>query len=493
MKGKLTISPYSEEFDYYRTEVFRGIYSYDYEIIIKTSLDDTFENIISNPYDFEKSIDVSIFAAKDNSEDIKFYEDIKKNVFDYVNNASDITFEYSPKEIGEFVKKNPILKTKRIIFEDYGNFSLDYVNELENAFFGDMSNIYFQIFGNNNLINFKDYKATVIAINKKISEIECYDFSPLEKIMYVYDMVRDRVYTEVSDDEDKNISRDLTSVLLGDKIVCVGYSKIFAILLKKFGIDCKQVVLRHIDNGSGHMRCVIYIKDDKYDVDGVYYFDPTWDSKKNKLDNEFLYSYKYFARTKNIMDSLDGEKLIDKAFPYYSDNLVLEFSEQVDKVGFEGLSKEMIKSINTMYSLINDKVLINMAYFDPIAYSMLRPSKEEIVKELESIVDYFDRPITADILLKVLYNVRKQQYYSNEQKYPFGVEEFSKIVNLSGWYYDGTLNENMELIFARTKAQREKIKNAQTIKCAEENNITRDIQCIKLSKVLKKVYNKKRK
>ena len=92
-----------------------------------------------------------------------------------------------------------------------------------------------------------------------------------------------------------------------------------------------------------------------------------------------------------------------------------------------------------------------------------------------------------------LYNVRKQQYYSNEQKYPFGVEEFSKIVNLSGWYYDGTLNENMELIFARTKAQREKIKNAQTIKCAEENNITRDIQCIKLSKVLKKVYNKKRK
>ena len=233
MKGKLTISPYSEEFDYYRTEVFRGIYSYDYEIIIKTSLDDTFENIISNPYDFEKSIDVSIFAAKDNSEDIKFYEDIKKNVFDYVNNASDITFEYSPKEIGEFVKKNPILKTKRIIFEDYGNFSLDYVNELENAFFGDMSNIYFQIFGNNNLINFKDYKATVIAINKKISEIECYDFSPLEKIMYVYDMVRDRVYTEVSADEDKNISRDLTSVLLGDKIVCVGYSKIFAILLKK--------------------------------------------------------------------------------------------------------------------------------------------------------------------------------------------------------------------------------------------------------------------
>jgi len=38
---------------------------------------------------------------------------------------------------------------------------------------------------------------------------------------------------------------------------------------------------------------------DKYDVQGLYFFDPTWDSKKP--DDFFLFRYKYFCITPDEM------------------------------------------------------------------------------------------------------------------------------------------------------------------------------------------------
>ena len=45
--------------------------------------------------------------------------------------------------------------------------------------------------------------------------------------MYAYDMVRDKIYAEVDENDDKMISRNLSTALLGDKIVCLGYANVF--------------------------------------------------------------------------------------------------------------------------------------------------------------------------------------------------------------------------------------------------------------------------
>lgn len=319
MNGKLSIKPLEED-NILLTYIMACSSNYDYEIDISSSLDRSFEEIISDPYDFDQNIDCCISTCEDD-ERLEVLEKIKNDRLNYIRNVSDIEFFYEPKVVAKFVKENPILLTKRIIFSDYDLLNSNLIEEIESSFGKNTSNIYFKIEGNYSLITFDEYKKTTDSINKKIAEIERFDFSPLEKIMYVYDMVRDKVYLEVDDGEDKLNSRNLSSALLGDKIVCVGYSVIFQTLLNKLGIDCYKIRLDSLDHDGGHARVAIHVKDEKYDVDGIYFFDPTWDSKRNKDDNKFLSSYKYFALTKTKMDEEDKGKLIDKSFPYFSSDI----------------------------------------------------------------------------------------------------------------------------------------------------------------------------
>ena len=62
--------------------------------------------------------------------------------------------------------------------------------------------------------------------------------SPLETVLYVYDLVRERKYQEEGANECHTKSRDLTSVLLGDKIVCAGFVNLFNTILEKLDIKC---------------------------------------------------------------------------------------------------------------------------------------------------------------------------------------------------------------------------------------------------------------
>jgi len=194
--------------------------------------------------------------------------------------------------------------------------------------------------------------------------------------------------------------------------------------------------------------------------------------------------------TKEKMDNIDDGIYIDQAFPYFSNDIVSEFEEQVDNVGFEGLSDEMIKSINYMSGLTNAEITINKKLL-PMLPPVLRPNKEQIAKKLTKLVEQFDTTLSADTLLKVLYNVRKKQYYDNSEKYPFGLNEFCKTVFVSGWNFKGTPEENLVLALASTPKERGRIKVDQTIRYAKETDMYKQIEQVKLAKTLRKVYEQK--
>ncbi len=353
--------------------------------------------------------------------------------------------------------------------------------------FKDTSNIYFKIKGNYSLITFDEYKNTTYSINKKINEIERYDFSVLEKIMYVYDMVRDKVYLEVDEGEDETHSRNLSSALLGNRIVCLGYSVIFQTLLNKLGIDCYKIILDNIDSYGGHVRVAVYVKDEKYDIDGVYFFDPTWDCKRNDDDNKFLLSYKYFAMTKEKMDEYDEGRIIDRRFPYFSSDIALEFDELVDRIDLEKLPSDFILSINSMSCLVGDEDILDEAWNDPRYIEIVNQNKDEASKKIHGLIRYFDTFINADVLLNVLYNVRKQQYYSNPEKYPFDLRDFYKTVFISNWEFDDELNSFM---FLCTKEEIMENKFNKIVKCADEMELDKRIEQVKLTKTLRNIYNK---
>lgn len=123
--------------------------------------------------------------------------------------------------------------------------------------------------------------------------------SPLEKYLYIYDYVTSFQYKEVENwPDNSHLSRNIINVLNGDKIVCVGYSSLLKVLCDKVGIPCftMGVEIENLENlnkvSGSHQANTVFIKDDIYNIDGVYYSDACWDSARiddpSKRYNFFL-------------------------------------------------------------------------------------------------------------------------------------------------------------------------------------------------------------
>lgn len=181
-----------------------------------------------------------------------------------------------------------------------------------------------------------------------------------------------------------------------------------------------------------------------------------------KNDNTYLFSYRYFAMTKVAMGLMDRGRLIDRIFPYFSDDIADEFKEIVDNEGLGKVPEEMIKSINYMSILVYNKYLIDKTrylYRQGIIKSLLEVNTDEVIEELIPLVEYFNKPLSANILLKVLYNVRKQQYYANPEKYPFGLNEFYKTIIESRWHFEMTGMQKLAYEIAKPKEKGRIISN----------------------------------
>ena len=111
------------------------------------------------------------------------------------------------------------------------------------------------------------------------------DFSPLEKITMVYDIVKSFEYKK--EDNRTLESRQITKMVHNDKIVCVGFATLFNMTLRELGIKYAanlSTTERNEKSGLeiGHARSIVYFNDDKYNIIPAFYvFDPTYDASNN--------------------------------------------------------------------------------------------------------------------------------------------------------------------------------------------------------------------
>ena len=199
--------------------------------------------------------------------------------------------------------------------------------------------------------------------------------------------------------------------------------------------------------------------------------------------------------TKTAIDLMDKGRLIDRVFPYFSDDIADEFKEIVDNEGLGKVPEEMIKSINYMSSLVYNKYLIDktryILYRQGITKSLLEVNTDEVIEELIPLVEYFNKPLSANILLKVLYNVRKQQYYANPEKYPFGLNEFYKTIIESRWRFEMTGMQKLAYEIAKPKEKGRIISN-QMVEYSQNTDLYRDIERVKFARTLRRIYNNKK-
>lgn len=438
--------------------------------------------LLKNNIEYLKSVQTEPDEFIDN---IQIIEQMLMGDLNILPNCNYVMIEFDP-FLFKYINENEFLQTKTLHITELFSTTREDLNRITSAL-KNYTNVLLTVDGNQEEITLQQYKNTVEEMEKFLSKIKKYELSPLEQMMYAYDLVRDRVYTEENQEESYSASRDLTATLLGDKIVCVGYANIFEKILQNLRIQttmCSMVS----KNQTGHRRNAVYVKDTKYHVEGVFFCDPTWDSRKDKNDNSYLDSYKFFCKNIEEMRIHESNKYTNVTFSEYDKDFTKEIKSMVEENGIESVSREITRTINAISNLIDQKQLIEPTFL----YKDVLPFDFDVLSESLDRYEklFFNSHLSTETLLKIMIQVRKIEYYENPEKYPLTVESFENVVRNNILFY---CNQRMlTLLFSEDCAEiNENMSQDDFEKLKSQIDLEKNIERVKLTKVLNEITKRK--
>ncbi len=495
MKGELILvdNVFSEE-----NEFEMGVSAQDFGLNIYVDDEDTLEKQLKNRKSFDYCMNAiaeyQALTGDVNEEILKEIDYISEHFDNLLDSVEFIKLSFDELDNMEFIKKNPLVLSKKIALRERLDITdYDKLMGLMNEYKEIADKVYVSLNGNANYVSLLNCYKTMNEIKKQADEIKKLGLSPMETIMYVYDQVRNRVYTFENEDESCFKSRDLSEVMFGDKIVCAGYANLFSGLFHYIGIDNLVVQLMDKNNPKiGHARNVIYVKDDKYGIDGVYYFDSTWDSKRKNETDEYLYRYKYFAKTRKFIDDDKHYDLEDSLCPMYSVDMDKKIKKIIQDGEYDKLNR-YYKSLNYMSRLVTHTSLIDPRTLIPGLLWYGKFDKDELLTKFEEVFSKFNKEIPAETILKVFNNVRKIEYYQNPEYYPYSLEDMYKTCIRSNWQFADKYLDARAKIMQKVFGEEAKIDQIDNFKnYGHESGLFKEIEQVRLTKVLKFVCDKKK-
>lgn len=298
---------------------------------------------------------------------------------------------YTIKDIVNLINANDLNNYKRIVISldniDYNN-----LEDLEKLNIP----ILIQVKGDKGLCTLDEFKNMRKIFSDFRKSCETYTLSPVEKVTLAYDYVKFYYYNR-EENQNKTESRQLAKLLNTGNIVCEGYAKMFCQLLKELELDSYLV---YIDE---HVRVIVNVKDEKYNIKDVYAFDPTWDSD---LEMAYVAQEDGVECYKIKSDIKETDTIIEKMpstirYNFYMIPL-LEYSKYFPNDKFE----EILKYGTT------DTIDLEGVFAEAIHYNDNKPRNNE----------------TINLLMQVLPKTKKIEGYSNEQIEHF-IENAINIMN----------------------------------------------------------------
>lgn len=352
---------------------------------------------------------------------------------DIFDSCEEITIKNKENEnINQLISRN---KSKIVINDGIHPLSLDEVERLEREYAGH-ENVYFYVEGNDKPLSLEEYHATAEIINEVAETIKSYNLSPLEAAIYAYDFARDRIYVSEEKNQDLSESRDLFKALYGDKIVCVGYARIFSAILKQLGMTSSLYTIRSED--GGHAIAIARITDEKYDVDGIFYFDPTRDRKLDE-SNDHFFGYRTFATSR-------GEAL---AYGHYKDETLQDldydtYKKIVERVQLQNAhftsDSKFYSSVCNIIKFLDGKTIYHGDKSYEYGPSNLIKNTPDALEKLDLFFDLINQEIDPRKKMEAIARVRKIEYYENSEKYPFSPVVLGSINRNSQPYYSTYCN-----------------------------------------------------
>lgn len=304
--------------------------------------------------------------------------------------------------------------------------------------------------GKTDLANYSAILSTLERAEKHINDMQ---YSPLEAAVYCYRFLKSNyIYdpeSDVTDQVDYNINRDLHNIVNRDRMVCVGYATLFSALLRRVGIPAFRYAT------DRHARNIARINDEKYGIDTIACFDPTWD-----CDNDFNLEtyYRFMLSPRDLLKANDPEFL---TIPH---SLVLDretyeqyiscsrspyhtlYNEFYSPIGYSHTMLQLMKynlddSIEGFYNQIHE--LNNNSTFDEVSSDIIGRALTHVYKSenpLEIDVD--------DILMNwvnVSYDMRRELFSSNDRiVLNFSPDDVSSVVQVQPIQKNNT-NSNYDI------------------------------------------------
>lgn len=454
------------------------------------------KNLIDILKDKEEWIKCKNSQIEFNKEVDEEYEYIEKQ-FNYIMDNFDSIQEkislirFDDKiDIKKVLDENSRINPKALILDGYYDITdyekIEDIHEMYKDY-----KTYIHLIGNDECVTSKQCIKTINYIKSIGDMASNLNLSPFETILFVYDIVRDRYYKEEKENEDYTESRDLTKVLFGNSIVCVGYANIFSAILSYLNIDNGRVGLKKKNDKVGHERNVAYIEDEKYNINGCYYFDPTWDSKVLGKENEFLLSYRFAAKTRDEMEKSENHNYTYEHSEEYSHNMIKEFEEKLKKGDNAGALK-YFNTIEHICRLTKNRIKLN--YVDVMLGNV--DNIDDIKDDLENVMDEYNKPISAETFIKAISEVRKIEYYIDSEKYPYSINDLYCIFLNSEWnfkeHHYNTEERLLSALFGE-KIDKENSEKDDFINfMRNDEKIKNEISGVKLTKVLRNELERRR-
>lgn len=201
-------------------------------------------------------------------------------------------------------------------------------------------------------------------LNNICENVKSLNLSPFEQFLCFYKESTNRVYNEEQKNESSVISRSIVGINNSDRIVCSGYAdwlRAMCNYMQNPNIHCVSLPVNYfVDNNykSSHKVNLVYIKDEKYNIDGLYYVDSCWDSKSNEYGEMKLTHCLIPIRDMLFTKGFKIKAIPSNEFAYLlDDNKPNDFLEHSNFMSLQGIEMLGFYDISKMRKKYAEKVI----------------------------------------------------------------------------------------------------------------------------------------
>ena len=379
-----------------------------------------FERICIKQYRFEDFLYNDSFHFSEALTD-KEMENLKKYLKPYVS----IFLEYE--DYGNIIHVIESLKGKNIVYNIIGYDSLgDYFPSFQKLIQSGEKIYIVQS------MSLDKYMFVISYLESMVKDIKESNLSPYENYLGVYEIVTH--FKEYLDNvRNTDEARELEYLLFNEFYVCYGFSELAVALLERVGIKAvnvevdffkekeevtledyakltKEQIKVKKGNRAYHSRILLRLQDSKYDIDGLFFADATW-------DNSLEHHYFNHSLMTPYETSLENKTFYDSPVSVFNISSAAEFMVQIFKPGYFDYFLEVIKKVDYDYYKIlkkkyafdlDDPSFLNEIYNYIIMHTKRGVSLEKKNQALYQLFHFIYPTMEKEKLQEFLYELQQE-------------------------------------------------------------------------------------